>query len=65
VLSDREEEVVVAVARGRTNQEISDELFIALSTLKSHLTNIHTKLGLRNRVEIAGWAWQTGRMHGR
>ncbi|MBV9953404.1 MAG: response regulator transcription factor [Acidimicrobiia bacterium] len=61
-LSDREEEIVVAVARGRTNQEISEELFISLSTVKSHLTNIQTKLGLRNRVEVAGWAWQTGRM---
>jgi DNA-binding CsgD family transcriptional regulator len=30
--------------------------------VKSHLTNIQTKLGLRNRVEVAGWAWQTGRM---
>ena len=65
VLSDREEEIVVAVARGRTNQEISDELFISLSTVKSHLTNIQTKLGLRNRVEVAGWAWETGRMHDR
>jgi DNA-binding NarL/FixJ family response regulator len=62
VLSSREEEIVVAVARGRTNHEISDELFISLSTVKSHLTNIQTKLGLRNRVEVAGWAWETGRM---
>jgi DNA-binding NarL/FixJ family response regulator len=65
VLSDREEEIVAAVARGRTNHEISDELFISLSTVKSHLTNIQTKLGLRNRVEVAGWAWETGRMHPR
>lgn len=62
VLSSREEELVVAVARGRTNQEISEELFISLSTVKSHLTNIQNKLGLRNRVEVAGWAWETGRM---
>jgi DNA-binding NarL/FixJ family response regulator len=65
VLSDREEQIVVAVARGRTNQEISDELFISLSTVKSHLANIQTKLGLRNRVEVAGWAWGTGRMRNR
>jgi DNA-binding NarL/FixJ family response regulator len=56
---------VVAVARGRTNHEISDELFISLSTVKSHLANIQTKLGLRNRVEVAGWAWETGRMRDR
>jgi DNA-binding NarL/FixJ family response regulator len=65
VLSDREEEIVVAVARGRTNQEIGAELFISLSTVKSHLASIQMKLGLRNRVEVAGWVWETGRMHNR
>jgi DNA-binding CsgD family transcriptional regulator len=34
------------------------ELFISLSTVKSHLAGIQAKLGLRNRVEIAAWAWQ-------
>jgi len=57
-LSDREVEVVRAIARGRTNQEIAAELFIALSTVKSHVSGIQTKLGVRNRVEIAGWAWE-------
>lgn len=61
-LTEREEEIVVAVARGRTNQEISAEHFVSLSTVKTHLANIQTKLGVRNRVEIAGWAWATGRM---
>jgi DNA-binding NarL/FixJ family response regulator len=57
-LSAREMEVVRAVARGRTNQEIAAELFISLSTVKSHLSAIQSKLGLRNRVEIAVWAWE-------
>ena len=61
-LTEREEDVVRALARGRTNAEIGDELFISLSTVKSHIANIQTKLGARNRVEIAGWAWETGRM---
>jgi DNA-binding NarL/FixJ family response regulator len=56
-LSERELEVVRAIAKGRTNQEIGAELFISLSTVKSHLSTIQTKLGLRNRVEIAAWAW--------
>jgi DNA-binding NarL/FixJ family response regulator len=56
-LSDRETEVVRAVARGRTNSEIAAELFISLSTVKSHLASIQSKLGARNRVEIAAWAW--------
>lgn len=56
-LSARELEVVRAIARGRTNQEIAAELFITLSTVKSHLSGILQKLGARNRVEIAAWAW--------
>ncbi|MFD0820733.1 LuxR C-terminal-related transcriptional regulator, partial [Micromonospora zhanjiangensis] len=59
-LSERELEVVRAVARGRTNQEIGAELFISLSTVKSHVSGIQTKLGVRNRVEIAAWAWEQG-----
>ncbi|GAA0387221.1 response regulator transcription factor [Microbispora corallina] len=57
-LSERETEVVRAIARGRTNQEIAAELFISLSTVKSHLAGIQAKLGVRNRVEIAAWAWE-------
>ncbi|MEO3924290.1 response regulator transcription factor [Micromonosporaceae bacterium B7E4] len=57
-LSEREMQVVRAIARGRTNQEIATELFISLSTVKSHLSGIQTKLGLRNRVEVAAWAWE-------
>ena len=59
-LSEREAEVVRAIARGRTNAEIAADLFIALSTVKSHLASVQDKLGVRNRVEIAGWAWETG-----
>ena len=61
-LSPREEEVLVTVARGRTNAEIADELFISLSTVKTHLASLMTKLGARNRVEIAMWAYETGRV---
>ncbi|MEM8905933.1 MAG: response regulator transcription factor [Actinomycetota bacterium] len=61
-LTEREEEVLVTVARGRTNAEIADELHISLSTAKTHLASLMTKLGARNRVEIAMWAYETGRM---
>jgi DNA-binding NarL/FixJ family response regulator len=61
-LTVREEEVVVTVARGRTNAEIADELHISLSTVKTHLASLMAKLGARNRVEIAMWAYETGRM---
>jgi DNA-binding NarL/FixJ family response regulator len=57
-LSEREIEVVREIARGRTNLEIGAELFISLSTVKSHVSTIQTKLGLRNRTEIAVWAYE-------
>lgn len=61
-LTDREEEVLVTVARGRTNSEIADELHISLSTVKFHLASLMSKLGARNRVEIAMWAYETDRV---
>ena len=61
-LTEREEEVLRLVARGRTNAEIAGELYIALSTVKSHIAALMTKLGARNRVEIAMWAYDTRRV---
>ena len=63
-LTDREEGVLHTVARGRTNSEIADELHISLSTVKTHLTALMNKLGARNRVELAMWAYETGRIKG-
>lgn len=61
-LTDREEQVLLTVARGRTNAEIADELHISLSTVKTHLASLMQKLCARNRVEIAMWAHETGRV---
>jgi len=61
-LTSREEEVLITVARGRTNSEIADELHISLSTVKTHLASVMAKLGARNRVEIVMWAYETGRV---
>jgi DNA-binding NarL/FixJ family response regulator len=61
-LTAREEEVLLAVATGRTNTEIARELFVTLSTVKSHVANLMTKLRARNRVEVALWAYDTGRL---
>lgn len=61
-LTDREEQILAAVARGRTNGEIAAEFFISLSTVKTHIANLMAKLGVRNRVEIALWAYETRRV---
>ncbi|SNY38731.1 DNA-binding response regulator, NarL/FixJ family, contains REC and HTH domains [Paractinoplanes atraurantiacus] len=61
-LTGREEDVLVRVARGRTNAEIARDLHISLSTVKFHLAGLTTKLGARNRVELALWAYQTNRL---
>jgi len=63
-LTRREEELLITVARGRTNAEIANELHISLSTVKTHLASLMAKLGARNRVEIAIWAYETGRIKG-
>jgi DNA-binding NarL/FixJ family response regulator len=57
-LPPRELDVVKLAARGLTNAEIATQLFISVGTVKTHLGSVQTKLGARNRVEIAAWAWE-------
>ena len=64
-LTDREEAVLAAVARGLGNGEIGGELHISLSTVKTHLASIMAKIGARNRVELAIWAFGRGGCHSR
>lgn len=55
-LSDRELEVLQLIAGGLKNREIADELIVALSTVKSHVNNIYSKLGVSNRVQAVSRA---------
>jgi DNA-binding NarL/FixJ family response regulator len=57
-LTARELDVVLAVATGKTNAEIAAKLDISLSTVKTHLASVQGKLNVRNRTEVAIWAWQ-------
>ncbi|WP_222706418.1 response regulator [Aeromicrobium terrae] len=52
-LTDRESEVVLAVARGRSNAEIAGELFMSVATVKAHVSSILAKLGMTNRTQLA------------
>jgi DNA-binding NarL/FixJ family response regulator len=61
-LTEREEQVLATLARGQTNNEIADQLYISLSTVKTHVASLMDKLGARNRVEMAIWAHETGRI---
>ncbi|GAA2816012.1 response regulator transcription factor [Saccharopolyspora taberi] len=61
-LTERELDVVRATAKGLTNTEIGQELFMSLSTVKTHLAAAQSKINARNRVETAAWAWRSGLM---
>ena len=52
-LSDRELDVVRLLAEGRSNREIAAALFLAEGTVKNHVTNVLTKLGVRDRTQAA------------
>jgi two-component system, NarL family, response regulator LiaR len=59
-LTERETEVLKLVARGRANKEISSELFIADKTVKTHVSSILMKLGVRSRTQAALYAVRSG-----
>ncbi|GIF77555.1 response regulator [Asanoa siamensis] len=59
-LSAREAEVLTLVARGRSNTEIAEALFLSLGTVKTHVSAILTKLDLRDRVQAAVFAYESG-----
>ncbi|MCY8233354.1 response regulator transcription factor [Bacillus sp. JZ8] len=61
-LSNRELEVLHLVAKGLSNRDISESLFISEHTVKSHLKNILSKLHLENRVQLTSYAFQQGLM---
>src|SRR5262245_65427849 len=58
--SAREREVLAALADGLTNQELAERLFISERTTNRHLSNIFTKLGVRNRTAAARVAIEAG-----
>jgi DNA-binding NarL/FixJ family response regulator len=59
-LTEREIEIVKAVARGLSSQAIGKELWVTEQTVKFHLTNVYRKLNVSNRTEAARWAFSQG-----
>lgn len=60
VLTNREMEILRLIAAGKNNRTIATELVISQKTVKSHITNILSKLHLKDRTEAAVYAWQQG-----
>ncbi|WP_339252293.1 response regulator transcription factor [Sporosarcina sp. FSL W8-0480] len=57
-LTERELEILLLLAKGKTNQEIADELFIALKTVKTHVSNLLSKLEVQDRTQAVIYAFK-------
>ncbi len=59
-LTDREREVLLAVSRGLSNQEIAAQLHLGYGTVKTHVSHLLTKLGFRDRAQLVMYAYESG-----
>jgi NarL family two-component system response regulator LiaR len=59
-LTGREKEVLLLIAEGKTNKEISEELFISIKTVKTHVSNLLMKLDVEDRTQLAIYAHRKG-----
>jgi DNA-binding NarL/FixJ family response regulator len=59
-LTQRESEVLIQIAEGKTNQETAEELGISIETVKEHVQNLLRKIGVRDRTQAAVWAVRCG-----
>ncbi len=59
-LTEREQEVLTLLAKGMTNKDIAQSLFLSVRTIEAHLRNVYSKLGVATRTEAVLWAVQHG-----
>lgn len=59
-LSSREQEVIELLAKGHSNNEIGEVLFISGNTVRNHLANAYSKIGVKTAREAVAWAWKSG-----
>lgn len=65
LLTEREQEILLLLARGYSNAAISTELFIGETTVKTHVSNALTKIGVKDRVHAVIWAYENGLVNGK
>ena len=59
-LTEREHEVLIALSKGLSNHDIAEQLSVTEKTVKTHVSNILSKLNVKSRTQAAVYAWQTG-----
>jgi DNA-binding CsgD family transcriptional regulator len=59
-LSPRETDILLLIARGRTNAQICEELFLSINTVKSHIRSAYQKIGAETRSQAVVWCFRSG-----
>ena len=62
-VTDREREVLLAVARGESNADIAVSLLMGAGTVKTHVSHLLTKIGVRDRAQLVMFAYESGLVH--